>query len=358
MHRSELQEYGGDEPIWGFVAQLGAERFTGQADVGDAPRVHLYAAEGNVYLAERDGDAPVGSRLVASGALSDEQLQRGGVHLGDSVSLSRLFHRDPSIDRDLVRVTLGKLNDDVLEAVANVPVGLVVLAPLRHHPSGVHQWNAELPPPSPADARDPSIAALVAAMGTPTLPSAPAPAAEVIPARDIAPEIVPEPAIPVLEQPAVVLPTLGAVGSWVSPHTGGTPVTPGVAQFDPEGLDHLDLPKLATRPMSVGEITTANAVVQAEREAAELEAVEAASFPLATLSHTTSGIPSFETLLETPATDWSAPVNPPAAQEIWEMVDELLGVPHTDADLVSAGHNGTAVHDDKKGRSWLRGKKG
>ena len=135
-------------------------------------------------------------------------------------------------------------------------------------------------------------------------------------------------------------------------------MTPGVAQFDPEDLDHLDLPKLATRPMSVGEITTAHAVVQAEREAAEREAIEAASFPLATLSHTTTDIPSFETLLETPAADWSAPVNPPAAQEIWEMVDELLGLPHQDDELVSAGRNGTEVHDDTKGRSWLRGKKG
>jgi hypothetical protein len=288
-----------------------------------------------------------------------------------------VFHREPGIDRDLVEITLGKLNDDVLEAIANRPVGRVALFPLRHHPSGVHQWDAELPPPSPADALDPAVAALVAAMGAPVLP---APDVEpIIPAvadaevaepefaereftevdvaePDVAPELAATETVP--DEPVAALPTLGAVGSWVSPHTDGTPVTPGATQFDPEGLDHLDLPKLATRPMSVGEITASHAVVKAEQEAAEREAIEAASFPLATLSHTTTGIPTFETLLETPAADWSAPVNPPAAQEIWEMVDELLGLPSADDQLVSAGRNGTAVHDDKKGRSWLRGKKG
>ena len=40
------------------------------------------------------------------------------------------------------------------------------------------------------------------------------------------------------------------------------------------------------------------------------------------------------------------------------MVDELLGLPRPDDQLVSAGMNGTSVLDDKKGRSWLRGKKG
>jgi hypothetical protein len=36
------------------------------------------------------------------------------------------------------------------------------------------------------------------------------------------------------------------------------------------------------------------------------------------------------------------------------MVDDLLGLPHTDPSLVDAG----AHESDKKGRGWLRGRRG
>ena len=154
MNRSQLQEYGGDEPIWGFVAQLGAERFTGQADVGDAPRVHLYAAEGRVYFAERDGDAPVESRLVASGALTDEQLQCGGV------ASRRLRVPRPSLPSRPVHRPRPRAGHARHAQRRRARVGRQRARRSRWCwsrsvtiPSGVHQWTAELPPPSPARCR-------------------------------------------------------------------------------------------------------------------------------------------------------------------------------------------------------------
>ena len=140
MIRSQLDAYSGTEPIWGFVAQLGAERFSGSAVVGQDPRVRLWVADGSVYLAERDGDASIEDRLVDAGVLSPEQLARGAVQVGATRSLARLFTRDPSIDRDAVELAIELANERVLDEVGARPVVRHELHPLRHHPSGLHQW--------------------------------------------------------------------------------------------------------------------------------------------------------------------------------------------------------------------------
>jgi hypothetical protein len=75
--RSQLNSYSGSDPIWGFVALLGHERFTGEAAVGLDPRVRLFAVDGRVYFAEREGDAPVSTRLVNCGAVTTTQLEHG-----------------------------------------------------------------------------------------------------------------------------------------------------------------------------------------------------------------------------------------------------------------------------------------
>ena len=106
MVRSQLNSYSGADPIWGFVALIGSERFTGEAAVGVDPRLRLFAVDGRVYFAERDGDLPVGSRLVNCGAVTATQLELGSVRVGDTDSLARLFQRQPMIDRDAVELTI------------------------------------------------------------------------------------------------------------------------------------------------------------------------------------------------------------------------------------------------------------
>lgn len=140
MLRSQLNSYSGNDPIWGFVALVGSERFTGAAAVGLDPRVHLYSLDGRIYYAERDGDLPLSARLVNCGALTPTQLEYGAVDVGGAQSLARLFHRQPLVDRDAVELTIEGATDSLLESVANKPVGMPELFPLRHHPAGIHHW--------------------------------------------------------------------------------------------------------------------------------------------------------------------------------------------------------------------------
>ena len=140
MIRSQLNSYSGADPIWGFVALIGSERYTGEAAVGIDPRVRLFAVDGRVYFAERDGDAPIGTRLVNCGVVSTTQLEAGAVQVGETTSLARLFQRQPAIDRDAVELTIELATESLLESVANKAVGMPEVFPLRHHSSGVHHW--------------------------------------------------------------------------------------------------------------------------------------------------------------------------------------------------------------------------
>ncbi len=166
MIRSQLNSYSGSDPIWGFVALLGNERFTGEAAVGLDPRVRLFAVDGRVYFAEREGDAPVSARLVNCGAVTTTQLEHGAVRIGDTTSLARLFQREPSIDRDAVELTIETATEALLESIANKPVGMPEVFPLRHHSSGIHHWLRTTQQPGPfallAPAREAPVAVATA----------------------------------------------------------------------------------------------------------------------------------------------------------------------------------------------------
>ncbi|MEN9644180.1 MAG: hypothetical protein RL238_849, partial [Actinomycetota bacterium] len=283
MSGSGLQDFGSDQPIWRFVAEVGAERFTGEAELGIDPRVALFATEGRVYAAELVDGPTIGQRLVQAGAITPEQLARGAVHVGDTLSLARMFQRESSIDRDRVELALEQMTESLLDSVSSYPVGQVTLRPLRHHPSGVHQWQPE-PPAAPADRNDDTMAALVVAMSAvvddqpaPTSSPAavlppppltaiaatfPAPAAPPVPVPVPAPDVVPpEPAF----APSFAtgdLPTLGSVGARVpTPEPEATREPTAEHRFAPTALDSQQLPKLMDRPMSMVEITAAHAVI-------------------------------------------------------------------------------------------------
>jgi len=140
MLRSQLKSYSGADPIWGFVSLVGSERFTGEAVLGPTPRVHLYAVDGRIYYAEREGDQSVGERLLAAGSITAAQLDQGTVEVGGSPSLARLFQRQPLIDRDAIELTIEAATETLLESVAALAAGEAEVFPLRHHPSGIHHW--------------------------------------------------------------------------------------------------------------------------------------------------------------------------------------------------------------------------
>ena len=408
MGRSQLDAYGESEPIGGFVAQLAAERFTGQADVGTSPRAHLYAIEGRIYLAERDGDPPIQSRFVTMGVVSPDQLARGAVQVGDSVSLAQLFDSDPNIDRAALVGALEQTTAQTLGSLGTAPAGTVRLHPLRHHPSGINQWldssssrsnDTTVPPP-------PRVSALAGGLAPPpfgSTPSEPPPQAAVVPAD------------------RATLPTLG---SWTPP-TAEERLKTAENRFTPTGFSAFDLPKLASRPMSVSEITVAQAIIKADAEQPSITVPDDASslsdawlqeldnttlnnttLNNTTLNHTTlndtalpalAGNPTFAELVKTPASNptvdtptdidsllsmpstaaggtngtsngtthhesdltfdsasWTPPTSPKtAAEEIWSMVDELLRLEHQQDELAMSG-----APDDEETRGRRRGKKG
>ena len=426
MSGTGLQDFGSDQPIWRFVAEVGAERFTGEAELGIDPRVALFATEGHIYAAELVDGPTIGQRLVQAGALTPEQLAKGAVHVGDTLSLARMFQREASIDRDQVELALEQMTESLLDSVSSYPVGQVSLRPLRHHPSGVHQWQPE-PPPAPVERPDDTVAALVVAMSSVVDDQAssagiaaalPPPPPTAVAAAFPAP---PPPAMPSAAPAAAAfatdgLPTLGSVGTRVPPPVVDEEREPTTEhRFAPTALDSQQLPKLMDRPMSMVEITAAHAVITGETappveeskyapvaveglptlqgfaplaastvvdepvldehaeepvaveeptaHQADVAVDEPAPAPVAP-AHDGLHIPSFEALLDTPTTDWSTPSQPAAVQEIWDMVDDLLGLPHHEVTpappvLDPPSPAPETVDDSSPARhTWMRGRKG
>ena len=389
MTRSELQDYGADEPGWRFIAQLARERFTGQADVGVDTRVELYAAEGRVYFAQKVDDPPLGARLVSTGVLTTEQFRNGSVKVGDTVSLARLFQRVPALDRDTVELMTEKLSNQVLESVSERPVGSVTLHPLRFHPSGIHQWHPDAGPAPEDDEPSPAMAALVQdvvaavsgqvpvvpvvptvtpapvsdpASEPPVAPAEPTPDAVAfeVPFRVVTTPPEAEAALPTLSSLSGLtpLPTLGEVGTRMPTPT----IVHQPGPLDTQGLPILgsvgtSFQPLAPTSAAVPPPPSANASPTPTPAPAPTASAPAALAPGAMLPPPTIGGPS-PLDVPSPGAMMSAAAALPVpaegeTEEIWDMVDDLLGIPHDGATLVSAGGG-----DDKKGRGWLRGRRG
>ncbi len=128
-------------PGWVVLDAARDHRFTGQLDFDTSPEVRVYMDRGRIYLAERDGDASIGARLIDADALTATQLDHGSIRIGAVEHLGRLFERAPSVNRHAVLVTLEMLTDECLGWLASQRVSSVEATPYRHHSSGLHQWD-------------------------------------------------------------------------------------------------------------------------------------------------------------------------------------------------------------------------
>lgn len=272
MVQSQLSAYSGSDPIWGFVALVRAEAFTGEAAVGLDPRVRLFAVDGHIYFAERDDDDPIEAQLVSSGVVTAMQMARGVVSAGEQESLARLFQRDATIDRDAVELTVATATETLLAAVAAHPVGMPEVFPLRHHPAGLHHWFHDTTPsaddePLAGGANDePAWAAPIDASELPSI-------SELVVLADV----------PTDPASVAVVPVLASAPTFEPP--APVPTMP-IAAAPPPAID-IALPKLAAVPMSVKELKSEL------RKTAVIEPGTAASKNM-------------------------------AAVQIWEMVDEIL----------------------------------
>lgn len=317
MIRSQLSSYSGSDPIWGFVALVGTERFSGETAVGIDPRVRLFAVDGRIYFAEREGDAPIGALLVEAGSVTSAQLEQGSVKIGGASSLARLFQRDPTIDRDAAELTIALATESLLASIASKPVGLPEVFPLRHHSSGVHHWLR-------AEAGSPVEDAPCLDHVTP------------VPEQERTVSAAIEESVPI-EFAADSLPTLDPVcallamtAPWVEPHThaSGTNGHAPHTTIETVTEEQLPLPSMPTLP--------------------SLTAVAPRQTPPADDIST----PDLAAANAEPMSPWPGAAHNLAAVDIWEMVDDLTIVGQTEGpQLVSSGAPG------KRGRRWLRSRK-
>jgi hypothetical protein len=134
--------------VWAILDSAGARRFTGQVTLHLEPTVFTYFQDGEIYLAEREGDVPFAQRLIEYGVLSDTELEAGTVRLGGIQHLGRLFERVPSLNRDQVELALEVITGELVGEIADHTVLTTTIATYRHHPSGVNKWFRKLGAPT------------------------------------------------------------------------------------------------------------------------------------------------------------------------------------------------------------------
>ena len=399
MIRSQLNSYSGADPIWGFVALIAREEFTGEAAIGIDPRVRVFAVDGRVYFTEREGDAPIGTRLLESGAVTPGQLERGTVQIGDVASLARLFHREPSIDRDQVELTIELATESLLESIANKAVGMPEVFPLRHHLSGIHQWRRASTTTVPATIVQPSIAEAqtveaepveVEAMAEVEVEAEPVEVeqaeAEPVEVEAMAVEVEVEQVEveveqvdveveveaeaepveveavvePVVVEPVEVEPVVEpAQAEDIFVHPSALPFVP-IWRDDPLPMAVPAAPHDTIEETSPPVAAPLTFALPTLATLAPLPTLQAGPRPEPTTSTTSDPLsthdlrptpPVSPTLLAAP-TPFGEPTYSLAAVDIWEMVDVLTDdAPRADQELVGSGGS------DKRGRSWLRGRK-
>ena len=354
MIRSQLNSYSGSDPIWGFVALIASERYTGEAAVGIDPRLRLFAVDGCVYFAEREGDPPIGTRLVNSGAVSTAQLEGGLVQIGEKASLARLFQRQPAIDRDAVELTIALATESLLESVANKAVGMPEVFPLRHHSSGVHHWlrSAAPTPAAPPVVEEVVVEeAVVEAAVVEELP-----VVEVVP-----PPVVPEWGVELL---ASVTPAAVTTAVTIEALAADTPKQVPFAEpllAPMSTLASLTMATLQSESAPDTDATpepaqqgTAKEFVGSSTERPEFapdNSNETNNLPKLPISPPTMADLTAAKGLATATFGESA--HSLAAVDIWELVDVLVDESHEhENDLVGSGAPG------KRNRTWLRGRKG
>jgi hypothetical protein len=132
----------GPQPGWMTLNDARERAFTGEIVFEVEPEVRAYLDNGVVYYAERSTDASLAERLLATGLVDHDQLERGTVRVGEVEHLGRLFDREDSVDRDAVLVATELETEMIVAAIANDAYCTVRSTAYRHHPSGLHRWFA------------------------------------------------------------------------------------------------------------------------------------------------------------------------------------------------------------------------
>lgn len=133
MRRGPLTDY----PIETLLADAATERISGVLTLRAADEATVYLVDGDVYLAEVNGQPPLEVRLVNAGLLTQEQIDEHGVPGAEGVYLARALDTDVSIDEDAIDAYLMDISAATISRFLRVEEGEFELDPYGSHPAGV-----------------------------------------------------------------------------------------------------------------------------------------------------------------------------------------------------------------------------
>lgn len=133
MRRGPLADY----PIETLLADAASERISGVLTLRSAVGGSVFLVDGDVYLAEIDGQPPLDERLVSAGLLTTDQVAEHGVPSPEGVYLARALDTDVTIDEDAIDAYLKDVSAATISRFVGVDDGEFELDPYGSHPAGV-----------------------------------------------------------------------------------------------------------------------------------------------------------------------------------------------------------------------------
>ena len=133
MRRGPLAEY----PIDKLLTTAADERLSGVIVLRSSTAGSVFLVDGDLYLAELEGQPPLEERLVAAGLLSREQVERYSEPGDEGPYLALALDTDNDIDESRIGEFLLDVTASALVHFADATDGEFELDPYRTHPAGI-----------------------------------------------------------------------------------------------------------------------------------------------------------------------------------------------------------------------------
>ena len=126
-----------DSPIDALLAEAARERTSGVLELHAGVDGFIYLVDGEIYLAELDGQPPLDERLIAAGLLTESQVREHGVAGETGVYLARALDTDATIDEDAIDAYLLDATAATLARFVGLTEGEYEFDPYGAHVAGV-----------------------------------------------------------------------------------------------------------------------------------------------------------------------------------------------------------------------------
>lgn len=126
-----------DNPIEALLDAAASERTSGIIELHTRIEGAVYLAEGEIYLAEVEGQPPLEERLVAAGVLTRSQVEAHTEPGDDGMYLALALDTDETIDEHAIGAYLLELTASTVARFVGVNEGEYELDPYGTHPDGI-----------------------------------------------------------------------------------------------------------------------------------------------------------------------------------------------------------------------------